>query len=51
MKKMKSIVSCGNTRRKRRFYENRRGDIKMKDKKSFEKIGTDEHIFVLREIE
>jgi hypothetical protein len=50
MKKMKSIRSCGNTSRKRRFYEKRR-DIKMKDKKSFEKIGTDEHIFVLPEIE
>jgi hypothetical protein len=51
MKKMKSIVSCGNTSRKRRFYENRRRDVKMKGKMSFEKRGRDEQIFVLRETE
>jgi hypothetical protein len=51
MKKMKSIVSCGNTSKKRRFYENRRRDIKMKDKSSVEKIRRDEQIFVLGKIE
>jgi hypothetical protein len=51
MKKMKSIVSCGNTSKKRRFYENRRRDIQMKDKRSLEKIRRDEQIFVLGEIE
>jgi hypothetical protein len=33
------------------FIENRRRDIKMKDKRSLEKIRKDEQIFVLGKIE